>query len=425
MNKSEIPNRKKMEKEYESKRKNYENILFDLLQHMKESIGDRSFNPTIKTRVKSFDSYHDKLLKKLNNINNDEKVFSINDILGLRIICPFQENLKIIESVIKENYELLEFEHKVENSFKEFGYSSMHFSIKIPITILSKYKKSQIRICEIQVCTALQDAWSEVEHLLFYKTEFSPFDEPLKRKLAALNANLTLSDILFQEILDHKKTIKAQLKKRREAFFNKVEEEASGFDYDLLALDNPTATEKEKSTHSIQKKITRNNNGNSIDSLLMKALEEHNNNNFLQAISIYTEILKYKMPINIKVIVYLHRGMAKFAKSDYVNSISDFSDAIKLEKNNYKALYYRGIVNKVTHNYQYAIKDFSLCINLNPYRFYPYFNRAQVYFDMNEYAKALKDCNTSLEMDPDSNEARKLKAMIKSGMDLKKIISDE
>ena len=88
----------------------------------------------------------------------------------------------------------------------------------------------------MQVCTALQDAWSEVEHSLFYKTEFSPFDETLKRKLSALNANLTLSDILFQEILDYKKNLHKQLKKRRENFFHKVEEEAEGFDYDLINI---------------------------------------------------------------------------------------------------------------------------------------------------------------------------------------------
>jgi putative GTP pyrophosphokinase len=55
-------------------------------------------------------------------------------------------------------------------------------------------------VCEVQVRTILQDAWAEVEHELVYKAEFTPFDEPMKRKLAALNANLTLSDMLFQEI---------------------------------------------------------------------------------------------------------------------------------------------------------------------------------------------------------------------------------
>ncbi len=418
VNKPEIPNRKEMERTYESKRECYENILFNLLQHMRENIGVKSFNPAIKARIKSFDSYYDKLLKKLNTFEISEKALLINDKLGLRIICPFQENLEIIESVIKENYELLESEHKgIEHSFKEFGYSAIHFLIKVPTEILSQHKKSEELICEVQVCTALQDAWAEVEHSLFYKTEFSPFDEPLKRKLAALNANLTLSDILFQEILEYQKKLKTQLKKRREAFFNKVEEAVAGFDYDLLALDRPDLADEKKNSHLIPEKIAQRNGEHNIDNLLMEALEAHNNNKFSKAIIIYTQILKYNLPENIKVIVFLHRGMANFAESDYTNSISDFSNALELDKNNYKSLYYRGIVNKVNHNYQSALKDLSLCIKINPYRFYPSFNRAQVYFEMNDYTKALEDCNASLRIEPDSIEAKKLKDLIKSRMD--------
>ena len=77
-------------------------------------------------------------------------------------------------------------------------------------------------VCEIQLCTILQDAWSEVEHELVYKTNFNPFDEPLKRKLAALNATLNLSDTLFQEIRDYQRLLQSELNKRRESFIEKL-----------------------------------------------------------------------------------------------------------------------------------------------------------------------------------------------------------
>ncbi len=54
----------------------------------------------------------------------------------------------------------------------------------------------------------------------------SRLDEPMRRKLAALNANLTLSDIIFQEILEFEKRLNAELGHRREAFYRKIEEVA-------------------------------------------------------------------------------------------------------------------------------------------------------------------------------------------------------
>ncbi len=417
-----IPNRKILETEYASHEETFEHILFDLLQNMRENIGVKSFHPAIKARIKAFDSYYDKLLKRLKDPLTSENAFYITDKLGLRIICPFQENINVIESVIKNNYELVEYEHKgIDHSFKEFGYSAIHFLIKIPESITNKHNEHDSLICEVQVCTALQDAWAEVEHVLFYKTEFSPFDEPLKRKLAALNANLTLSDILFQEILDYQKKLKSQLKRRREAFFEKVEEEATGFDYDLLALDNPKDVDKKPCTEITPDSNLTSANGHDIDCMLMDALEAHNDNKFPNAIKIYSRLLEYNIPESIKIIVYLHRGMANFAVSDYKQAIFDFSIALELDKNNYKALYYRGIVNKVNRDYKASLYDFNLCIKINPYRFYPYFNRAQVHFDMNDYINALEDCNAALEIDPDSAEAQKLKEMINSGLDLRKI----
>ena len=77
---------------------------------------------------------------------------------------------------------------------------------------------------EVQLRTILQEAWAEVEHELVYKAEFTPFDEPMKRKLAALNANLSLSDIIFQEILDYQRRLTSELERRRSAFYGKIED---------------------------------------------------------------------------------------------------------------------------------------------------------------------------------------------------------
>ena len=410
--KQKLPDRKKMEKEYESGYSLNERILYDLQKRLNEDIKNMPLNATIKTRIKSFESYYNKLLKRLKKYENRDEAFSINDLLGIRIACPFQENMKVIESFINDNYEIMESENKgVEFSFKEFGYASIHYVIKVPSNILESNNVEGEKICEIQLCTTLQDAWAEVEHELIYKSEeFSPFDEPLKRKLAALNANLTLADILFQEILDYQKKLKLELKLRKVTFFKKVDAETVFLSSDSQAVGNSIKKES-RSSFDI-------NPNQSVDDILLSALEAHNSNRYLTAISMYSHILKLNLPLNIQVIVYIHRGMACFAESEYDQSILDFSSAVELDKDNHKALFYRGIVQKVLQNYQLALQDLTRCITITPYTFSPYFNRAQVYYHMNDYTEALADCEQALKIEPDSHKAQKLREYIKAGIEI-------
>ena len=54
----------------------------------------------------------------------------------------------------------------------------------------------------------MQDAWAEVEHELVYKSDITLPNQSIRRKLASLNATLTLSDLIFQEIRDYQKEIR-------------------------------------------------------------------------------------------------------------------------------------------------------------------------------------------------------------------------
>ncbi len=413
-----IPDRKEMEKEYESMYSRNEEILYNLQKRMIQNIKSMSIHSTVKARVKSFESYYSKLLKRLKKFRERDKAFLITDILGLRIVCPYMEIMKNVETIINEVYEVIESEQKgIEHSFKEFGYVSIHHLIKVPADILSQYKIKKEMVCEVQVCTILQDAWAEVEHELIYKNEeFSPFDDPLKRKMAALNANLTLSDILFQEIRDHQRKLKTELKKRKTTFFEKVElSETLILDTELLTNKNNEIGNQEENKKSGPLNISNQDNVNySVDDLMLEALDAHNRNQFKNAINLYSKILDFSLPVNIQVIVYIHRGIAYFAKSDYIRSLKDFSNALRLDKNNSKALYYRGIIQRVLHNYQFALEDLNKCIQLEPYRFYSYLNRAQVYSLMCNFEKALEDCEQALKIDPESDKAIKFRETLKN-----------
>lgn len=411
-----IPNRKVLQKQYEAKCFRYEKILYDLQQSIKLDLNQIELSPTIKTRVKAFGSYYKKLLKLLKKFKGRQEDFLIYDVLGLRIICPFLDDLKSVETLIKGKYHVVKIEHKgKQHSFKEFGYKSIHFLIKVPSDILSHFQIEESLVCEIQLCTILQDAWSEVEHELVYKAKFSPFDEPWKRKLAALNATLTLSDTLFQEIRDYQRHLQSELEKRRKTFAKK-----SQTTIDTMTLSTLENSTFEKTGEDAD--ITSGDGGvpldislsKNIDALLLKALDAHNAKKFKKAIDIYTSILNLEMEEYTQSLIYIHRGMAYFSDSNYEQALEDFSKSLELHQENWRAFNYRAIIHQIMRNYPSALADLNRCLELEPYQFDSLYNRATVCFHLGDYPKALADCEQALNIEPDSHQVQKLRELIKS-----------
>jgi putative GTP pyrophosphokinase len=412
--KSAIPNRKELKKRYDAKHPIYEEILNNLQEELTRELVHIGLHPTIKTRVKSFDNYYDKLLRLLRKHKSQKDAFFIYDVMGLRIVCPFLDDLRIVENLIKNKFYVVELERKGEqHSFKEFGYESIHFLVKVPPEIMSRFPGEESLVCEIQLRTILQDAWSEVEHELVYKADFSPFDTPLKRKLAALNANLTLSDTLFQEIRDYQHHLQTELKKRKKNFFDKIHNTGDGI-ISGIPPDNGLAESEVKNEIKTADVSASFYVDKSIDDLLMEALDAHNTGQFKKAIAIYSSILNIDIQEYIKSIIYIHRGMAYFVEPDYKKALEDFTRAVELNQENYKAFYYRGLTFQILQNYHRALEDFNQCLHLNPYQSETHYSRAQVYFHLGDYPKALSDCEQSLNIEPEAFQVQKFRELVRS-----------
>jgi len=401
------PAQEAMRKEYEK----FENTRHDIVNDLKECIetllkGINS-NPVVSGRIKNFASYYGKYLRLL---KNDVKDPVITDLLGIRIICPFIEDLSVIEEIIKNNFNILETERKGHYNFKEFGYESTHLLIKIPKDITEKHGNPGTDILEIQIRTILQDAWAEVEHEIVYKAEFSPFDEPMRRKLAAVNASLSLADIIFQEIRSYQRKFSRELEKRRESFYNKIEESTD----DLLFEEEEPQKKAEPTSDIFDTGIGRHIDTDklSIDDLLVNALSAHNKNQFNEAINQYSKILELRPNNVIRSIIFKHRGMAYFACSQYNEAIQDFTYALELDPKAYKAAYYRGVVNSVVKEYSNAIDDYSLALTINPYQSFCLFRRGQAYYHIGDYPQALSDCENSLALEPSNKAAIRFKTLI-------------
>jgi putative GTP pyrophosphokinase len=377
-------------------------VVKDLEFRIEEAVSVLPSHPTVKGRPKDFESFFKKYIRLLKTNPPDSGPPLITDLLGIRIVCPFIEDLAGVEELLKKTFEVIEVERKGSHySFKEFGYESTHLLIKIPPDLLEKYEKIDAEIAEIQIRTILQNAWAEVEHELVYKAEFTPFDDPMKRKLAAVNASLSLVDIIFQEIRSYQRQLNGELSKRRETFFQKIEEST-----DALLFSMEGSARKESFSHA----STLSNE--SIDDLLLSALYAHNKNQFGEAIACYSHILELKPGDTISSLIFKHRGMANFAQSKYQEAIDDFSRALELDGESYKAAYYRGVVKAVLKQYSGAIDDFGLSLKINPYQSFCFFRRSQAYYHIEDYPQALADCESSLALDPNSEAAKKLRRIL-------------
>jgi len=416
-----IPDKSVLAEIYSKNRPSYEEVLSKTVREVSKLLQKKGIHPTIKSRIKDFDSYFSKKIKLLKIAwDSHTKPLPVNDMLAMRIICPFLKDLDEVESTIRQQYEVIEIERKGQDrSFREFGYESIHVLIRIPEDILPLCQGLERNVIEIQLRTILQEAWAEVEHELVYKAEFSPFDEPLKRKLAALNAMLTLSDIIFQEILDYQKKLNEALKKRREDFYGKVEAASS----EVFGISEPseekgalfrkrkadTHTSNLQSARPAQQYIDENLD---LDTLLLAALNAHNASDFENAISIYTEILSRKPENAIAAVVYKHRGMAFFAQSKYSEAQEDFTNCIALDSECYKAMYYRGVVKSLQGELQPAIDDFTMALEIHPYHFFSRYRRALCWLQLGDSVQAHADCEIALRIDPGNRLAQELEKRI-------------
>ena len=153
-----------------SHKENHYNLLgistVNLLQTL---LGDISIHQ-ITYRVKSKQSLNLKIVKKNYKY---EKLHDITDILGIRIITYFEDDIDLIEKILNKEFKV-DKENTIDKrnvDIDKFGYRSVHYILQLNSdrTKLSEYKSYKNLKFEIQVRSILQHSWAEIEHDLGYK----------------------------------------------------------------------------------------------------------------------------------------------------------------------------------------------------------------------------------------------------------------
>ena len=415
-NNFEVPAKEKIRQTYEK----YNDYFFEIMNNIVVILQNKiklGAQPTYKSRVKSFKSYYKKVLRlKSDQAIQNDKLVCLTDMMGIRMICAFLEDINLAVEQLKTIFDIKEIEIKgADKKFSEFGYESIHVLVKLPENCIperkNKYKDLEPLpddvVCEIQIRTILQDAWAEVEHELIYKTEFSPFDAPLRRKLASINASLTLADITFQEIRDYQKKLQKEVEDRRQTFYQMA--------------DNLLNEKKETKEEKINR-ITPFVQG-SIDELLLQAIHLHNEGELEQAVAVYTKILNAVPPTdkNVIAVISKHRGMAYFSMNKFDRAIDDFNTSLKNDPKAYRTHYYLGIVYSIKKEYEKAISYFDESLAINQFQAHTHFRRAMAYFEIQEYEKSMNDLNSALNLGMDKDECKVLQDKLskKFGMSMK------
>jgi len=184
------------ETEYASKLSTYGALKDEIIFILRRAILERGIKiHDIESRVKTWES----IIAKAKRKNIENHFVEINDIVGARVICLFRSDIKLLMSLVEENFNVLEVDNKIEDTADSFGYLSVHYIAQIPATYTGpRYDNIRSDKFEIQLRTIAMHSWAVISHYLEYKGDW---DVPvqLKRSLNALSGLFYVADDQFEQ----------------------------------------------------------------------------------------------------------------------------------------------------------------------------------------------------------------------------------
>lgn len=152
-------------------------------------------------RLKSYDSVCKKMQKKGLDLNFDLALEKINDLIGVRAVCAYVDDIYKVADLIEKQQDIhiLKIKDYVQQP-KKSGYQSLHLILEIAIPF---QKENQWIKLELQLRTAAMDYWANLDHQLRYKRG--------QKQAAVINEELqqcaSVITQLDQKMLDIRKKI--------------------------------------------------------------------------------------------------------------------------------------------------------------------------------------------------------------------------
>lgn len=189
----------------------YEKLCAEVAFALEHSLRAASIEfSSVTSRAKTLSSFLEKIERKA----YADPLEEIEDLAGIRVVHLYRSDFKLIEEIIEDSFDVIERVDKLEDfGTDRFGYGATHFILRIGDSFTgARYDDLKSIKCEVQVRTALQDAWAIISHHLVYKRE-SSIPQPLRRKVNSLAGLLETADDQFEHIRTQRNKYVARLQK--------------------------------------------------------------------------------------------------------------------------------------------------------------------------------------------------------------------
>ena len=118
-------------------------------------------------RLKSYDSVCKKMQKKGLDMNLAQAVEKINDLIGVRAVCAYVDDIYKVADLIQKQQDIriIKIKDYIKQP-KKSGYQSLHLILEIAIPFQNENQWVKL---ELQLRTAAMDYWANLDHQLRYK----------------------------------------------------------------------------------------------------------------------------------------------------------------------------------------------------------------------------------------------------------------
>lgn len=158
----------------------------------------RNRNPidSIKSRIKKPISIFEKMERRGYPLTLDSIVEEMHDIAGVRVICPFIEDIYEVADMLTDQDDIRVLARKDYIKYpKPNGYRSLHLVVEVPVFLSNEKKPMRV---EVQIRTMAMDFWASLEHQIHYK-KFDVGEDIVKSLTDCANV-IYETDVKMQEI---------------------------------------------------------------------------------------------------------------------------------------------------------------------------------------------------------------------------------
>ena len=164
------------------------------------SLGQKDPVASFQTRIKTAASMKQKLRRHGLPVTAESAVHDVYDAAGVRLICPFMQDIDRTVELIREipGVNIAKEKDYIRNP-KPNGYRSYHMILSMSLRFLGNSEEHVW--LEIQIRTIAMDCWASIEHQLKYKQNI-PNQAFLVQELKRCADEITSTDLSLQTIRD-------------------------------------------------------------------------------------------------------------------------------------------------------------------------------------------------------------------------------